>query len=168
MSVNVVKWTLVSDKNPNFNLWRANCKNGNSYQETFKKGIDPNYKLHYGHFGKNIIENRKEKTPPKKKTESSMNFNLDNKSFKSNAYKYAILARQMTIEEVSKKLKVDITYFTVRLDGMMYFTKKELRKLNKLLGYENIGYDDLRFIVNPKRWSDRCHGPLEDSEYAIK
>lgn len=74
----------------------------------------------------------------------------------------------MTFEDVCKKLKVDNTYFIVRLNGMMHFTKKELRKLNKLLGYENIGYDDLRYAVNPEQWKQKCHGPLEDSAYAIK
>lgn len=168
MSINTVKWELLDSKNPNFNLWRATCRNGNSYCETFRKGVDPNLKLHYGHFGKDIIEKKEKKSNKRTEKQKSINFNLDDKSFKSNAYKYAIIARDMTFEDVCKKLKVDITYFDTRLNGMSYFTKKELKKLNKLLGYENIGYDDLRFVVNPELWKQKCHGPLEDSAYVIK
>lgn len=44
-----VNWVMKNSNDPFFNLWEANCYNGNKYFETFEKGIDPNDILPYGH-----------------------------------------------------------------------------------------------------------------------
>lgn len=38
------KYILVDKSHPLFNLWKCKIANGESYMETFRKGINPNNK----------------------------------------------------------------------------------------------------------------------------
>lgn len=44
-----VKWIMIDDSYPSFNLWKIQCQNGNTYVESFRKNVDPNDILPRGH-----------------------------------------------------------------------------------------------------------------------
>lgn len=164
----IVNWVMVDDRHPIFNVWKAFIKNGNSYIESFVKGVDPNETKHYGNFGEQLkkTENRKTYSPTASSTSA---FKLNNVDFRSNPYKYMIKEREISIDEICEELDLDRASFYVRLDGFNYFTKKQLTKLNELLGYENKGYIDIRILVNPDLWCQKYSGAYEESaEYLRK
>lgn len=56
------KYTLVDNSHPLFNLWRCEIGNGNSYCETYEKGVNPNKNLRIkNHNMLRMLTSRKER-----------------------------------------------------------------------------------------------------------
>lgn len=118
------QWTLVDDSHPIFNRWEHETTSGECYCECFFKYEDPN---------------------------------KQNLLFKDNPY-----LKRMTDLEIYKKDAADELGMTPAVFGRKLigdprydpFTKEELRKLNKLLMFEDYGDKDVRVEINPELWGE--------------
>lgn len=116
------KWTLVDDSHPIFNRWEHVTNSGESYCECFYKYEDPN---RY-----NVL-------------------------FSDNPY----LKRMQDMGVLKKDLAAALCVSANELNSKLYgepgygsFTEGELGVLNKKLGFEEYGSQDVRVIINPELW----------------
>jgi len=94
-------------------------------------------------FGKNIDPNR-------------------NLEFDENPYNYRIEEMGLIKKEIAKEIGLGETTFYNILNGKTYFTREELTKLNKILGFEDYGDRDVRVEVNPTNWIGKKVGHVSD------
>jgi len=161
-------WILLSEVNPRFNLWEATCpETGEKYKECFGKGVDPNDIEK--HNAEMVLNNppKQVPTPFDSKTNEQKTYgkHLTETDFRYNAYSYLISESGMKPQDVAYELNMEYKVFAKCLRGGDYFRKEELKKLNNILGYDKIRTSDLRFKVNPGRWSKKCHGAFEESSH---